>query len=284
MQILRDLEIGLMFWASGEPSEILRQVKTYGIRCGQLGVPGLLDLDSATTDAWKRALADEEFLLVTVFAAYPGESYADIPTVRRTAGFVPRAARAQREERTYEVADFAAALGVSSIACHAGCLPADRGDPDYIAVRDLVRRVCDYCAQLNQTFALETGQEPAGVLLRFMEDVDRPNLRVNFDPANMILYGSGDPIEALDALGPLVVSVHAKDADRPAADSPGALGTEKPLGEGAVGIERLLAELHRIDYAGTLNIEREIEDEERRAADIRDAVALLERLRAGLMP
>jgi sugar phosphate isomerase/epimerase len=278
------MEIGVMFWAGDEPGETLRQVKSLGVRCGQLGVPGDLALDAETTAAWKRALADEEFALVTVFAAFPGESYADIPTVRRTAGFVPRLTRPQREQRTYEISDFAAALGVSGIACHVGCLPVDTSEPEYDAVRGLVQRVCDYCAQLNQTFALETGQEPAAVLLRFVQDVDRPNLRINFDPANMILYGSGDPIEALDALGPLVISVHVKDAEWPPAGSPGALGAEMPLGEGAAGIARFLAKLHQIGYTGTLNIEREAGDEKRRAEDIREAVALLERLQAGLRP
>ena len=48
---------------------------------------------------------------------------------------------------------------------------------------------------------LETGQETADGLLQFIADVGRDNLFVNFDPANMILYGTGEPIEAL--LSPL---------------------------------------------------------------------------------
>jgi len=273
------LEIGVMFWAGSDPAETLRAVKSLGVRCGQLAVPGGLNLDAATIAAWKRALAEEEFRLVTVFAAYPGESYADIPAVRRTVGFVPRATRAQREQRTYDVSDFAAAVGAPGIATHIGCVPDDPADPDYVAVRDLVRRVCDDAAEWNQTFALETGQESARVLLEFVQDVDRPNLRINFDPANMILYGTGDPIEALDLLGPLVVSVHVKDGNWPPKDVPGALGAEQPFGKGALGAARFIAKLKQIGYDGALNIEREIEDQRQRLEDIRDAVAILERLR-----
>src|SRR5258708_483994 len=83
----------------------------------------------------------------------------------------------------------------------------------------------------------------ANVLLRFIHDVNRSNLRINFDPANLILYGSDDPIAALRVLGPLVVSVHAKDGDWPPRDVPGALGSERPLGQGSVGMERFVQTL-----------------------------------------
>jgi len=273
------MEIGVMFWAGRDPVETLREVKSLGVRCGQLGVPGQLSLDAATISAWKQALEAEQFTLVTVFAAYEGESYADIATVQRTVGFIPPATRAEREARTYAISDFAAAVAAPSIACHIGFVPEDAASPDYKAVREMVRRVADYAARHSQTFALETGQEPARVLLRFIEDVARPNIRINFDPANMILYGTGDPIEALDLLGPLVISVHCKDGDWPPRDRPGALGTERPLGQGSVGIERFIRKLRQIGYRGTLNIEREVEDHRQRLADIRMAVGLLEELR-----
>ena len=277
MPDLKALEIGVMFWAGRDPLETIREVKGLGVRCGQLGIPGDLDLEGAA-EAWKQALAAEDFTLVTVFAAYKGEDYADIPTVQKTVGFIPPATRKEREERTYEVSDFAAAVGVPSIATHIGFVPEDRSNPDYVAVRDMVRRVCDHAAKHGQTFALETGQEPARVLLQFFEDVGRDNLRINFDPANMILYGTGDPIEALGVLAPHIVSVHCKDGDWPPKDVPGALGTEKPLGQGSVGIPRFIAKLKEIGYQGTLNIEREVPDQAQRLADIRAAVELLRSL------
>lgn len=270
MQDLKPLEPGVMFWAERDS---LDEIRGLGVRCGQMCIPGGMKLTEGAAQEWK-----SELTLVTVFAAYEGEDYADIPTVQRTVGFIPRDTREERERRTLEISDFAARLGVGSIACHIGCVPEDTADPDYVGVRDLVRRICDRAARNGQTFALETGQEPARVLLRFMEDVNRPNLRINFDPANMILYGSGDPIEALRLLGPRVASVHCKDGDWPPAGVPGALGRERPLGDGAVGIPRYVRTLAEIGFRGPLNVERETEDQQERLRDIARGIALLRSL------
>lgn len=277
MQDLKPLEPGVMFWAGRDD---LPAMKALGVRCGQLGIPGAMDLDESAATLWRDALRHEGFTLVTVFASYIGESYADIPTVARTVGFVPIETRQEREQRTKDLSDFAAALGVGSIACHIGCVPEDPGHTDYVAVREMVRRVCDHAGRLGQTFALETGQESPGVLSRFLNGVDRPNVRINFDPANMILYGTGGPIAALRALAPDVVSVHCKDAWGPPANIPGALGTERPLGEGSVGIERFVQTLREIGFRGPLNIEREAENQQQRLSDMRKAVQLLSRLTA----
>jgi sugar phosphate isomerase/epimerase len=276
MRSVQPMEIGVMFWAGRDR---LSEIKSLGVACGQLGIDGGVELNGHAAQDWKTALEDNNFALATVFAAYNGESYADIPTVKRTVGFIPPATRAEREARTYEVLEFAASIGAPSIATHIGFVPDDPGNPDYIAVRDLVRRICDRAQKHNQTFALETGQEPAHVLLRFFEDVNRPNLRINFDPANMILYGTGDPIEALRTLARHVVSVHCKDGDWPPQDQPGALGTERPLGKGSVGIERFIGALKEIGYQGILSVEREAENQEERIRDIRSAIELLKSIR-----
>jgi sugar phosphate isomerase/epimerase len=281
MQALKDLEIGVMFWGGPDPIETLREVKALGVRCGQIGIAGVMDIGAKAQEAWKSALAAEQFTLVTAFAAFNGESYADVPAVQQTVGFIPPATRAEREKRTLECSDFAAAVGVPSVATHIGFVPEDSSDPDYVAVRDMVRRVCDYAAARNQTFALETGQEPAQTLLHFFKDAARPNLRINFDPANMILYGTGDPIEALGVLAPHVVSVHCKDGDWPPKGSPSALGVEKPLGQGSVGIERFIDKLKQIGYKNPLNIEREgVPEHQQKLADIKMGVGLLQKLLA----
>ncbi len=130
---------------------------------------------------------------------------------------------------------------------------------------------------------LETGQETADALLRFLSDVKRDNLFVNFDPANMILYGAGEPIAALEKLGPYVRSVHCKDG-RWAAKPGEQWGSETPLGEGDVGMERFLATLKRLGYYGPLTIEREIPQEPvRQKAEIGRAISLLNRLKTQLL-
>lgn len=274
---LDDLEIGVMFWAGTDARKTLQDVKSFGVRAGQLGFPGELPLDGAI-ERWDAALTGEHFTAVTAVCSYVGEDYADIPTVKRTVGLVPPNTRAERIARTKAVSDVAKGLGIDSVACHIGFVPHDHADSLYAEIRDVARDICDHCGQNGQSFTLETGQEPAKVLLRFIEDVDRPNLRINFDPANMILYGTGDPIEALDVLGKLVISVHCKDGDWPDRERPEALGVERPLGDGKVDIPRFVSKLKEVGYRGILCVEREEPDLNKRAADIRKAIRLLQSL------
>lgn len=274
---LEDLEIGLMFWAEPDARKTLQEVKRFGMRAGQLGFPGELSL-AGVAEQWDQALTAEHFVPVTAVSSYKGEDYSDVPTVARTVGLVPEKTRGERIARTKAVSDIAAKLAIDSVACHIGVIPEDANDAAYTQIRDVAREICDYCAANGQSFTLETGQEPAKVLLRFIEDVERENLKINFDPANMILYGTGDPIEALDVLGKYVISVHCKDGDWPPRDRPEALGKECALGEGSVDIPRFISKLKEIGYRGILSIEREERDAAQRAADIRRAVTLLKSL------
>ncbi len=282
MRKLEPLQVGLMFWTGGElgveapPAEIVDSVCLLGVSCGQLGVHGGATLTEAYAADWKAALDRGGLRVVTAFTGFHGESYATIPTSARTIGFVPADTRHERESRSKEVSDFARFLGIPGLATHIGCLPDDPDHPDYKAVLALVRRICERCETNGQTFALETGQEPAAALLAFLRAVDRPNIGINFDPANMILYGSGEPLEALDALKDHLITVHCKDGCWP--ETPGEWGRETPLGDGDVGMNRFVDALKAAGYEGPLTIEREIVGEEQRA-DIQRAIALLNRLR-----
>lgn len=217
--------------------------------------------------------------VTVVFAGFEGESYADIPTVNRTIGLVPAATRQARLAELKSIIDFTDSLQVDATGLHLGFVPHDASDPEFGALIATTREACDYAANKGIHIHLETGQEPADVLLEFLLAVDRPNLFVNFDPANMILYGCGEPIPALKKIGPYVRSIHCKDANW--SDHPGETwGQEMPLGEGAVNFAEYLKTLDAIGYTGPLTIEREIPQEpDRQKAEIGQAVALLERLR-----
>lgn len=221
--------------------------------------------------------------LTAVFGGFEGESYADIPTVAKTVGLVPRETRAERLQEMKEISDFARKLNCDVVALHLGFVPHDRSSDDYQEIVATTRELCDYVAQNEQRLHLETGQETADSLLAFIDDVGRDNLFINFDPANMILYGTGEPIEALRKVGPFVRSVHCKDArwaDRPGEE----WGEEVPLGHGQVDIEAYLRTLHDIGYEGPLTIEREIPQEpERQKAEIGQAVDLLNALKAKVL-
>jgi len=276
---LEDLEIGLVFWAGADARKTLGEVKRFGLRTGQLGFPGSLSLDGAA-ERWDEALTAERFIATAAVCSYVGEEYSNIPAVQRTVGLVPTATRAERVLRTKAVSDIAAKLAIDSVACHVGFIPEARDQRAYLEIRDTARDISEYCGKNGQSFTLETGQESAKALLTFVGDVARPNLKINFDPANMILYGTGDPIEALDVLAKYVVSVHCKDGDWPPRDQPTALGMECPLGEGSVDFPGFLSKLKEIGYRGALCIEREGAKPEKYAREIRQAIAFLERLKA----
>ena len=218
--------------------------------------------------------------ITVVFGGFEGESYADIPTVVRTVGLVPSATRAERLIEMKEISDFARLLGVDVVALHIGFVPHDPADPVYGQVVAVTREVCDHCRANGQNLHLETGQEAADALLQFLGEVGRDNLFINFDPANMILYGSGEPIEALRKVGRYVRSVHCKDAKWAA--KPGQeWGAEMPLGEGDVGFEQFLRTLKEIGYTGPLTIEREIPQEpSRQKEEIGRGIRLLNELKA----
>lgn len=248
----------------------------------QLHAPAKATRTAENAQQFLDRIAELGISLTAVFGGFEGESYADIPTVSRTVGLVPPETRAERTQEMKEIADFARQLNCDVVALHLGFVPHDTSDPLYQEVLEVTRDVCDHCQGNNQALHLETGQETADGLLQFIQDVKRDNLFVNFDPANMILYGTGEPIEALKKIGKYVRSVHCKDGTW--ADKPGEeWGAETPLGEGDVGIENYLRTLDEIGYDGPLTIEREIPQEpDRQKAEIKKAVDLLSELKTKL--
>jgi sugar phosphate isomerase/epimerase len=241
---------------------------------------------SRTPERAERFLAQLKELgmcLTVVFGGFEGESYADIPTVKRTVGLVPLATRTERLQEMKEIADFARLLGVDAVGLHIGFVPHNASDPMYRDVLAVTRELCDHCKSQRQRLHLETGQESAETLLRFLHDADRDNLFVNFDPANMVLYGSGEPIPALKKVGRYVRSVHCKDAKwaaRPGEE----WGAEVPLGQGDVNMELFLRTLKEIGYDGPLTIEREIpQDPQRQKAEIGHGMNLLNELKAKVL-
>lgn len=231
----------------------------------------------------KKQLDGMNVTCTAVFGGFDGESYADIPTVVETIGLVPKETRTGRLAEMIDISDFANALGCDTVALHLGFIPHDESDPQFAEIVDVTAKLCDHCAANNQFLHLETGQETAEGLLAFIAAVGRDNLKINFDPANMILYGTGEPIEALRKLAPHVRSVHCKDGTW--SDKPGETwGCEVPLGEGDVDMRKYLETLAEIGYTGPLTIEREIPDDPaRQKQEIGGAIDLLSKLRSEVL-
>ncbi len=253
-----------------------------GVPTLQLHAPQPETRDAKTATEFLAKVSKLGMTITAVFGGFAGESYADIPTVVRCVGLAPTTTRAARLAEMLEIADFAKLLEVSVVALHLGFVPHDAADPQYAQIVTATQTLCDHCHKNGQALHLETGQEPADVLLKFITAVDRPNLFINFDPANMILYGAGEPIEALKLLGRFVRSVHCKDATW--AENPGQeWGREVALGQGAVNMELYLRTLDEVGYRGPLTIEREISQEpQRQKAEIGAAIRLLNQLKAKL--
>jgi sugar phosphate isomerase/epimerase len=254
-----------------------------GVPTIQLHAPHKQSRTPEKAKAFLETLKDYGLTVTCVFGGFEGESYADIPTVARTVGLVPPATRAERLKEKKEISDFAKLLGCKAVGLHVGFVPHDANAPLFKEVVAVTQDLCDYVKQNGQNLHLETGQESADGLLQFMAAVGRDNLFINFDPANMILYGTEEPIAALRKVGKYVRSVHCKDGTW--AKHPGKeWGCEVPLGQGDVGMYNYLKTLKEIGYTGPLTIEREIPQEpERQKAEIGHAVRLLTSLKDKLL-
>lgn len=276
---MSQMPLGVVLAVGGDFADRLHRLQQAGFATMQLYYPPREYLAEPGRSELKRLIADSGFTVTSVVSHHSGESYADVAAVRRTVGLLPRETRAARVEATKRAADYAREIGCKFVFAHIGYVPEDRGDPDYQGLVDVTREICDYFQSQQVGFNLETGQEPAAFLAEFIREVGRDNLGINFDPANIILYGMGDPIAALDVVGKWVRGVHCKDGAPPTAG--GQLGTEQPLGQGQVGIERFVAKLKQIGYSGPLTIEREIPGEQQ-MQDFFAAKKLLEGIKAKL--
>ncbi|HEV3255682.1 MAG TPA: sugar phosphate isomerase/epimerase family protein [Gemmataceae bacterium] len=218
------------------------------------------------------------FRMSGAMLGFPGEDYMTPRTIQKTGGFGDPATRPERLQRFQWALERTRALGLSDLMLHAGFLPEPR-DPDRKPFLDTLARVSDLARAKGVTVAFETGQETADLLRLTLDELKCPNLKVNFDPANMLLYDKGDPIRAVEVLGPDIRSVHVKDANR--TKTPGTWGEEVPLGQGQVNIRKFVQTLQRVGYRGPLCIEREVGDQEQRVADIAQGIRYLRECLAG---
>jgi len=223
----------------------------------------------------RRAADSAGITISSVWCGWSGPAVWDFVDGPATIGLVPAQYRAQRLQELKRGADFTAWLGVPNAITHAGFLPIDPKHPDYIGTVEALKELADHCGERGLWFCFETGQETPVVLRRCMQDIGRDNLGVNLDPANLLMYGNANPIDALDLLGPFVRDVHAKDGDYPTNGHE--LGPEKALGQGRVNFPALVARLKSFGYAGSLTIEREISGPQQ-IEDIKRAVELLKPL------
>jgi sugar phosphate isomerase/epimerase len=252
---------------------LLAKLQSTGVRRVQLALDPLRD----DPGGWGNApalLRQNGFEIVSGMFGCVGEDYSTLETIRVTGGIAPDATWEQNWQNIQATASLAQELGLRLVTFHAGFLPHETSDPNFARLKQRLVQTADAFAARDIALGLETGQETAAVLSAFRRQLAQPNLGVNFDPANMLLYDKGNPIEALRSLGPWIRQVHIKDARR--TKVAGTWGEEVVAGTGEVDWPAFFQTLGQVGFHGNLCIEREAGSQ--RVTDIRSARELVERL------
>lgn len=264
--------LGVCSWSlqPGSAGQLAERVREAGVAAVQLALDPVRTGSMPVAELFE-AFREPRIAILSGMMAMAGEDYASLDSIRRTGGLVPDATWRENLAAAHDNAMVANQLSLDLVTLHAGFIPPDTASPAYAVLRDRLRQVADVFGERGVRVALETGQEDAAGLAELLDRLERPGVGVNFDPANMILYGTGDPVRALTSLLPWVMQVHIKDA-RPA-PVPGTWGTEVPVGDGAVEWEAFFSALRSGGLEVDLVIEREAG--EQRVTDVRVAAALV---------
>jgi L-ribulose-5-phosphate 3-epimerase len=277
---LPPLAVGVCSWSLqvGSIAELRRLLDQLGVNVAQIACGDPHHASWEEGDDLPAAAQASGISFTGAMLGFPGEDYTTPRSIQATGGFGDPATRAERLDRLRWAVDRTIALGLSDLTLHAGFVP-EGDDPGRPALLDTLARAAQIAAEKGVTLAFETGQETAQLLRRTLDELRAPNLKVNFDPANMLLYDMGDPIRAVEILGADIRSVHVKDARRPKV--PGQWGQEVPLGQGEVDIPGFLRALGRVGYSGPLVIEREVGDQAARLRDVAHGLAFVRECLAG---
>jgi sugar phosphate isomerase/epimerase len=210
----------------------------------------------------KNALAKYGVEATALIELGPGRMVWNFYDGPQTIGIIPPDTRNARIKALKQAADIALECGIPAVLTHCGFIPENPNDPLYPQAVKAVSEIASYCKERGRMFLCEAGQETPTTLLRMIQDVGLDNVFVNLDLANLILYGKGNPVDAMAVLADRVRGIHAKDGLFPT-DTKN-LGKEVPIGEGSVDFPLVLEQLKQANYKGALTIEREIQGEQQK--------------------
>lgn len=230
-----------------------------GMECVQLQSFDATLFTKENAEKVKELLGDK-IEVSSIWAGWSGPSVWDFKEGPVTLGLVPEAYRFIRMKEIMQGVDFAEWLGVENVATHVGFIPESPYTPEYMGLVAAVKKLVEYCENKKIYFNFETGQETPITLMRAITDLNSDYVGINFDPANLIAYGKGNPIDAIDIFKDRIRGIHVKDADYPTKFYE--LGAERVVGEGTVNYPVFLPKLIKQGYKGDLYIEREIEGDQ----------------------
>jgi len=268
----KPLRLGLIIGIGKDPDAAIAKVRDLGLPTSQVFVD---DFEMDLVGKLRQALEKHQIEATSLVVGGPGKEVWDFYQGPLTIGLVPRETRAARIAHIKKASDFAKQCGIQAVQTHCGFIPENPNDPVYKETIAAMKEVVGYCKNNGQNFRYETGQETPITLVRAMQDVGLNNQGVNFDLANLILYGKANPVDAIELLGPYVQGIHAKDGLFPT--NPKELGKEVPIGKGKVDFPRIIERLKQLNYQGAVTIEREISGPQQ-VADVREAKNYLEKL------
>src|SRR5215468_967963 len=268
----KPLRLGLILGVDPDPDAAMVKLKSLGLPTCQVYVN---KFDPAFAARLRKSLDQAGIEATSLVVGGPGKETWDFYAGPLTIGLIPRETRAARIAHIKAAADFAARCDIPAIQTHVGFIPENPNDPVYKEAIAAMREVAEYCNRYRQNFRYETGQETAITLVRAMRDVGLDNQGVNFDLANLIMYGKANPVDAIEILAPYIQGIHAKDGMWPT--NPRQLGEEVPIGKGRVDFPRIFERLKDIHYQGAVTIEREISGPQQ-MQDVRAAANYLRQL------
>jgi L-ribulose-5-phosphate 3-epimerase len=266
------LRLGLILGVDKDPDAAIAKVRNLGLPTCQAHID---KTDRELAGRLRQALDKYQIEATSVVVGGPGRHVWNFYEGPLTIGLVPRDTRDARVAHMKAASDFAKECGIPAVQTHCGFIPENPNDPVYNETVAAIRDVAAYCKRNGQSLRYETGQETPITLLRTIQDVGLDNQGVNFDVANLILYGKANPVDAIEILGPYVQGIHAKDGLWPT--NPKELGKEVPIGQGKVDFLSIINRLKKLDYRGAITIEREISGP-KQVEDVRAAKAYLEKL------
>jgi L-ribulose-5-phosphate 3-epimerase len=268
----KPLRLGLIIGIGRDPDAAIAKVHDLGLPTCQVFVS---EIEPELAARLRQALSKYQIEATSLVVGGPGKEVWDFYEGPLTIGLVPRETRNARVAHIKKASDFARQCGIEAVQTHCGFIPENPNDTVYKETVAAMREVAGYCKRNGQDFRYETGQETPITLVRAIQDVGLDNQGVNFDLANLILYGKANPVDAIEVLGSYIQGIHAKDGLWPT--NPRELGQEVPIGKGKVDFPRIVARLKELNYRGAVTIEREISGPQQ-VEDVRAAKAYLEKL------
>lgn len=260
---------------NGSIAEEFARLKEFGIPTCQLSCwkPELFTDEKA--EEIKNACAEYGIEISALWCGWLGPCAWDFYEGQSALGLVPAAYRYGRMQDLMKGAEFAEKLGVTDVITHCGYLPENPCSTEFSEIVTCLRYLVQFYGKHGCNFLFETGQETPVTLLRTIQEIGMDNVGINLDPANLIMYGKGNPVDALDVFGKYVRNVHGKDGMYPTDGRN--LGKEMPLGQGKVNYPAFIARLAEIGYEGPITIEREISGDQQ-IEDVKAARDLLLKL------